>query len=306
MSKIRGAKAVLRATAAMVLSLFVVLSTAAQTIRYIHTDGLGSVVLTTDKDRNIVERSEYEPYGSLLNRPLTDGPGYAGQVADAATGMSYMQQRYMDPQLGIFVSVDPVSTYDGPTGQFNRYRYANSNPYKFTDPDGRLVEYAFSNGATVKDGAAVLNHWLKSGTYSAEIRQISGSNETYTISFNRGGKFGYDEDTRTINIDVTSGLRVKSSGEIQSPALGGGHEVSHGAQHDRVGTKSFKESLVAPQSSSDKNGGMQIEVGISPEEARATRTESKAAKELGEPARRNYHDSAGPVRACSPTSNKEC
>jgi len=33
--------------------------------------------------------------------------------------------------------VDPVTAYDQPVGQFNRYRYANSNPYKFTDPDGR-------------------------------------------------------------------------------------------------------------------------------------------------------------------------
>ena len=36
-----------------------------------------------------------------------------------------------------FLSVDPV-TADGNTGtNFNRYWYANNNPYKFTDPDGR-------------------------------------------------------------------------------------------------------------------------------------------------------------------------
>ncbi|HEL4111666.1 TPA: RHS repeat-associated core domain-containing protein [Stenotrophomonas maltophilia] len=58
-------------------------------------------------------------------------------MSDSATGLSYMQQRYMDPQLGVFLSVDPVTVYDQPVGQFNRYRYANGNPYKFTDPDGR-------------------------------------------------------------------------------------------------------------------------------------------------------------------------
>jgi RHS repeat-associated protein len=87
----------------------------------------------------VLERSEYEPYGKLLNRPLADGPGYAGHVSDAATGLSYMQQRYYDPRIGVFLSVDPV-TADGATGaNFNRYWYGNSNPYRFTDPDGRLA-----------------------------------------------------------------------------------------------------------------------------------------------------------------------
>ena len=57
---------------------------------------------------------------------------------DGATGLTYMQQRYYDPLLGRFLSVDPV-TADANTGfNFNRYWYANNNPYKFTDPDGRL------------------------------------------------------------------------------------------------------------------------------------------------------------------------
>jgi RHS repeat-associated protein len=40
-------------------------------------------------------------------------------------------QRYYDPQIGRFLSVDPVTT------NFNRYNYANNNPYRFSDPDGR-------------------------------------------------------------------------------------------------------------------------------------------------------------------------
>ena len=48
-----------------------------------------------------------------------------------------MQQRYYDPGIGMFLSVDPVTAYSDPIGQFHRYRYANNNPYKFTDPDGR-------------------------------------------------------------------------------------------------------------------------------------------------------------------------
>jgi RHS repeat-associated protein len=85
----------------------------------------------------VTERSEYEPYGLLLNRALHDGPGYTGHVNDAATGLSYMQQRYYDPGIGRFLSVDPVTASGNSGANFNRYWYANNNPYRFTDPDGR-------------------------------------------------------------------------------------------------------------------------------------------------------------------------
>ncbi len=114
----------------------------AQTVEYVHTDALGSPIAVTNANQQVIERSEYAPYGDLLNRPDTDGPGYTGHVLDAATGMNYMQQRYYDPMLGVFLSVDPVMAYSNPVGQFHRYRYANNNPYKFTDPDGRIIWFA--------------------------------------------------------------------------------------------------------------------------------------------------------------------
>ncbi|HFF6213794.1 TPA: RHS repeat-associated core domain-containing protein [Stenotrophomonas maltophilia] len=107
------------------------------TVAYIHTDALGSVVAESDANGNVIKRYDYEPYGAVVGGQVTDGPGYTGHVSDSATGLSYMQQRYMDPQLGVFLSVDPVTAYEQPVGQFNRYRYANGNSYKFTDPDGR-------------------------------------------------------------------------------------------------------------------------------------------------------------------------
>lgn len=70
---------------------------------------------------------------------VVDGQGYAGHLMDGTTGLSYMQQRQMDPRLGVFLSVDPVTAHEQPAAQFNRYRYANGNPYKFTDPDGRVA-----------------------------------------------------------------------------------------------------------------------------------------------------------------------
>ena len=49
-----------------------------------------------------------------------------------------MQQRYYDPLAARFMSLDPVTTDANTGGMFNRYVYGNNNPYRFTDPDGRL------------------------------------------------------------------------------------------------------------------------------------------------------------------------
>lgn len=50
-----------------------------------------------------------------------------------------MQQRYYDPLIPHFLSVDPVTAYSV-GGAFNRYWYANANPYRMIDPDGRQAK----------------------------------------------------------------------------------------------------------------------------------------------------------------------
>jgi RHS repeat-associated protein len=107
------------------------------TVKYQHTDALGTPIAVTDASKAVIETFEYEPFGQLVNSTLKDGPGYTGHVQDAATGLTYMQQRYYDPTIGRFLSVDPVTANSGTGGNFNRYWYANNNPYMFTDPDGR-------------------------------------------------------------------------------------------------------------------------------------------------------------------------
>ncbi|CAB0150932.1 hypothetical protein PSI9734_01371 [Pseudidiomarina piscicola] len=60
-----------------------------------------------------------------------------------------MQARYYDPVIGRFYSNDPVDTLGhmsrgNPVQGFNRYAYANNNPYKYTDPDGEFLALLFT------------------------------------------------------------------------------------------------------------------------------------------------------------------
>ncbi|MGL4693808.1 MAG: RHS repeat-associated core domain-containing protein, partial [Stenotrophomonas maltophilia] len=111
----------------------------AVSVRYQHTDALGSPVAETNEQAAVVLRTAYTPYGASIGASQ-DGVGYTGHVMDGSTGLTYMQQRYMDPTVGVFLSVDPVTAHEQPLGQFHRYRYANNSPYKYMDPNGREAE----------------------------------------------------------------------------------------------------------------------------------------------------------------------
>ncbi|MGH8049970.1 MAG: RHS repeat-associated core domain-containing protein, partial [Arenimonas sp.] len=104
---------------------------------YLHTDSLGSPVAKTSQTGAITKIERYTPYGEPSDQTYDQGPGYTGHVTDSLTGLSYAQQRYYDPLIGRFLSVDPIETDPNTGASFNRYNYANNNPYKFTDPDGR-------------------------------------------------------------------------------------------------------------------------------------------------------------------------
>jgi len=103
--------------------------------KYIHPDVLGGTAATTNAAKS-PERTRYAPYGSAWGHTPKNEIGYTGHKQDSDTGLVYMQARYYDPVIGRFYSNDPVG-FKG-VHSFNRYAYANNNPYKYTDPDGRF------------------------------------------------------------------------------------------------------------------------------------------------------------------------
>lgn len=110
---------------------------AAGTVTYVYTDPQGTPLAEANAGGAITATFDYKPYGSqALGSPKAD-PGYTGHVNDPDTGFVYMQARYYDPVVGRFLSVDPVTVNENIWGNFNRFWYANDNPERFTDPDGR-------------------------------------------------------------------------------------------------------------------------------------------------------------------------
>jgi len=114
---------------------------AAQTVTYYHADAAGTAVAASDESGSLLWRKSYDPYGDKR----TDGEGdsnaiaYTGKKHDDVTGLTYMGARYYDPEVGRFMGMDAVGFQDDSPITFNRYAYANNNPYKYKDPDGNIV-----------------------------------------------------------------------------------------------------------------------------------------------------------------------
>ncbi|GGD42547.1 RHS repeat-associated core domain-containing protein [Pseudoxanthomonas indica] len=156
------------------------------TYRYLHTDGLGSALVETDATQAVLERSEYEPYGALTNRADKDDVGYTGHRQDASTGLTYMQQRYYDSEVGRFLSVDPVTAYRNPIVMFNRYKYANNSPYRFTDPDGRTCQSAAEKFNCTVDSYIDKkgNEIQRADMTKAQLRRVKAFEKSYTDAVN--------------------------------------------------------------------------------------------------------------------------
>jgi RHS repeat-associated protein len=103
------------------------------TSTYLVTDSLGSVRGTVSATGSLTGTIGYDAWGN----PETSGGltaatpfGYAGGYTDP-TGLIYLLNRYYDPSIGQFISLDPaISQTLAP------YGYADGNPVSNTDSDG--------------------------------------------------------------------------------------------------------------------------------------------------------------------------
>jgi len=115
-------------------------------IVYYGQDHLHSTALTVDRAGRPKESFAYHPFGATRRGP---GPAAGGHIygfgqkeQDAETSLANFEARCLQPILGRFTAVDPISI--GPTASslaqpqlLNAYSYAGNQPLGFHDPDGK-------------------------------------------------------------------------------------------------------------------------------------------------------------------------
>jgi RHS repeat-associated protein len=98
---------------------------------YFLSDHLGSTVALTDSTGSVSSSASYDSFGNSTN-DLATRYQYTGREFDSFTGLHYYRARWYDPNLGRFISEDPIGFVDG----VNLFAYVKNNPLFYKDPMG--------------------------------------------------------------------------------------------------------------------------------------------------------------------------
>ena len=128
----------------LIIGFTLISAQAVERVTYVHNDVLGSPVLGTDENGDVLWRKVYLPFGeSQQIQGYNEEISYTGKTEDNGTGLINFGARQYDPVLGQFIGVDPVGFAESSIHSFNKYTYVNNNPYSNVDPDGEFLETIF-------------------------------------------------------------------------------------------------------------------------------------------------------------------
>jgi RHS repeat-associated protein len=188
----------LEATAKAAIAQQTAEQTAKLTIQMYHCNHLGTPIALINTQGMIDWAVELDPWGNVLNEfnpQNIDQPiRMQGQQVDRESGLFYNRHRYYDPQMGRYITQDPI----GLAGGVNLCKYV-SNPNQWVDPSG-LNTMAIGAGAGfavggppgalvggVIGGLVLLGGliWMASSSNEVETPTVSTERSEYDAYKNR-------------------------------------------------------------------------------------------------------------------------
>jgi RHS repeat-associated protein len=107
---------------------------------YYHKDHLGSSTVMTDASGNMLETTDYMPFGAQRDNsgpyPNITHYRFTGQELDVESGLYNYNARLYDPVIGRFISADVIVPNPFDPQDLNRYTYVRNNPLIYVDPSG--------------------------------------------------------------------------------------------------------------------------------------------------------------------------
>ncbi|MEE4928025.1 RHS repeat-associated core domain-containing protein, partial [Pseudomonas alliivorans] len=190
------------------------------TLYYFHTDQIGTPLEMTDIDGQIVWQATYKAWGSLEALTVNEveqNLRFQGQYFDEETGLHYNTFRYYDPEVGRFITQDPI----GLAGSVNVYFYAPS-PNNWIDPLG-WCSTKLGNNMGHRSGDGMANHHL--------VPEELIKSPQFKTMFSRLKKIGWDPD------GASNGIFLPGSKDLAQTTGMPGHWSSHGQYTEAVKNK---------------------------------------------------------------------
>ena len=150
----------------------------AQTFEWYLKNHLGSTMLVYGTDAGtpggLLAAYDYRSFGEMIE--LTPPPtgkvteNFTGKEKDDETQLDYFGARYLDPMLGMWISVDPARQFSSP------YLYAGNgyNPVNIIDPDGNETHVFIG-----EDNKITEMQYNSEGSALAYLNYADGRQEVY-------------------------------------------------------------------------------------------------------------------------------
>jgi len=184
---------------------------AIERVTYFVNDANGSPLLEINSAGLVIAEAEYQPYGEPQEAVRRVGReatiGYADSL-NQQDGIQAMGVRLYAPELGRFISPDPVTYLDGGVRHFGRYHYANNNPYKYVDRDGEAADIILDVGFIAYSAYTLANEpsWINAAALGADVVGAIVPFATGLGHAVRGGAHGVSAATTAVSNPVPGSL----------------------------------------------------------------------------------------------------
>lgn len=159
-------------------------------VYYYHTDHLGSTRLVTDENKNIVVAVTYHPFGEPSTEEGEEDFLFSGKEVDS-TELVYFGIRYYDPEIGRWITRDPLRGGIDSPQSLNRYSYCMNNPVSFIDPVGLASMQNVETGVVIR--------WTENGViiefeYGGEAYKLVIEGDDWTLIDSGGNEIALVQD----------------------------------------------------------------------------------------------------------------
>ncbi|RMS64553.1 Type IV secretion protein Rh [Pseudomonas syringae pv. aceris] len=192
-------------------------------VYYFHTDQIGTPLEMTDAEGQIVWQAKYRAWGAvekLVVNEVEQNLRFQGQYFDVETGLHYNTFRYYDPEIGRFITQDPI----GLSGGTNLYFHTFS-PNNWIDPLG-WCSTKLGNNMGAKPGDGMANHHL--------LPEELIKSPQFKTMFGRLKGIGWDPD------GASNGIFLPGSKNLAQTTGMPGHWSNHGQYTEAVKNKLVK------------------------------------------------------------------